>query len=150
MPGSHIDINVLDRSDLFSRISNMTAPPCDYVINGNSYDIGYYLADGIYPPRAALVQTISNPTDNKQRHFAKSQEGARKDVERGFGVLQSRWAIVKGPARFWSHKDLCMIMKACIILHNMIVELKTNEGRICHTSTTTPLHLTRHERLPAI
>ncbi|ETN17200.1 hypothetical protein PPTG_21630 [Phytophthora nicotianae INRA-310] len=128
MPGSHIDINVLDRSDLFSRISNMTAPPCDYVINGNSYDIGYYLADGIYPPWAALVQTISNPTDNKQRHFAKSQEGARKDVERGFGVLQSRWAIVKGPARFWSHKDLCMIMKACIILHNMIVEDERGEG----------------------
>ncbi|KAE8974050.1 hypothetical protein PR001_g26124 [Phytophthora rubi] len=46
MPGSHNDINVLDRLDLFSRVTNMTAPPCDYVINDNVYDIGYYLADG--------------------------------------------------------------------------------------------------------
>ncbi|KAE8972412.1 hypothetical protein PR003_g27510, partial [Phytophthora rubi] len=45
MPGSHNDINVLDRLDLFSRVTNMTAPPCDYVINDNVYDIGYYLAD---------------------------------------------------------------------------------------------------------
>ncbi|KAE9191443.1 hypothetical protein PF005_g18844 [Phytophthora fragariae] len=50
MPGSHNDINVLDRSDLFSRVTNMTAPPCDYVINDNAYDIGYYLADDIDNP----------------------------------------------------------------------------------------------------
>ncbi|TVU15027.1 hypothetical protein EJB05_38527, partial [Eragrostis curvula] len=46
----------------------------------------------------------------------------RKDVERAFGVLQSRFAIVRGPARFWDQKTLWMIMTACVIMHNMILE----------------------------
>ncbi|XP_075486460.1 uncharacterized protein LOC142526074 [Primulina tabacum] len=44
------------------------------------------------------------------------------DVERAFGVLQSRWAIVKGPAHYWYRKKLKQILLAYIILHNMIVE----------------------------
>ena len=59
---------------------------------------------------------------NKQIHFAQAQESAIKDVERAFGVLQARFAIVCGPARFWKLEVLKNIMKACIILHNMIVE----------------------------
>ena len=54
--------------------------------------------------------------------FKKKQESARKDVERAFGVLQARWAIVRGPARSWYRTRLKMIMLTCIILHNMIVE----------------------------
>ena len=37
-------------------------------------------------------------------------------------MLQARFAIVRGSARFWHHEDLTFIMKACIILHNMIIE----------------------------
>ena len=37
-------------------------------------------------------------------------------------MLQSCFAIIRGPARFWHHEDLTFIMKACIILHNMIIE----------------------------
>jgi hypothetical protein len=44
------------------------------------------------------------------------------DVERAFGVLQSRFAIVCGPACFWDDETLAYIMKACIIMHNMVIE----------------------------
>ena len=37
-------------------------------------------------------------------------------------MLQARFAIVRGPARFFYHGTLHDIMKACIILHNMIIE----------------------------
>ena len=37
-------------------------------------------------------------------------------------MLQARFAIIRGPARFWHHEDLTFIMKACIILHNMIIK----------------------------
>ena len=50
------------------------------------------------------------------------QEAARKDVERAFGVLQARFTILANPARFWYTDDLANVMRACIILHNMIVE----------------------------
>lgn len=56
------------------------------------------------------------------QHFAKRQEAARKDVERAFGVLMARFAILKNPARLWDKNDLATIMRACIILHNMIIE----------------------------
>ncbi|XP_074378376.1 uncharacterized protein LOC141719912 [Apium graveolens] len=35
---------------------------------------------------------------------------------------ESRFAIVRGPARFWDKADLGKIMRACIIIHNIIVE----------------------------
>ncbi len=54
------------------------------------------------------------------------QEGARKDVERCFGVLQARFTIVKGLARFWKREDLHFIITVCVILHNMIVEDEHN------------------------
>ena len=62
------------------------------------------------------------PMGQKAKLFAQKQEGARKDVERAFGVLQARFAIVRGPARMWDRKTLGDIMYACSILHNMIVE----------------------------
>ena len=48
---------------------------------------------------AAFVKTIHLPHGDKQKLFAKYQEGARKDVERAFGVLQSRFAIIRGPIK---------------------------------------------------
>ena len=54
--------------------------------------------------------------------FAERQESVRKDVERAFGVLQARFTIIRGPARNMDKGELGMIMKACVILHNMIVE----------------------------
>ena len=38
--------------------------------------------------------------------FAKSQEACLKDIERAFGVLQARFAIVRVSARFWDKKSL--------------------------------------------
>ena len=68
--------------------------------------MGYYLTDGIYPQWATFVKTIQSPLGNKTKYFAKAQEAVRKDVERAFGVLQSRFAIVRGPARFWDKDTL--------------------------------------------
>jgi hypothetical protein len=122
MPGSHNDINVLHRSPLFAKLAEGRAPEVNYTINGHDYTMGYYLADGIYPSWATLVKSISKPMGNKNKYFAKAQEAARKDVERAFGVLQSRFAIVRGAARLWDTETLGNIMKACVIMHNMIVE----------------------------
>jgi len=62
------------------------------------------------------------PLGAKRKYFASKQECARKDVERAFGVFQSRFAIVRGPVRYWDEETLVNIMKACIIIHNMIIE----------------------------
>jgi hypothetical protein len=126
MPGSHNDINVLDTSPLFQNLLHGEAPKCEYTINGHEYKHGYYLSDGIYPDWATFVKTMSQPRGAEQKHFVKLQEARRKDVERAFGVLQARFAIVSRPARGWKHHNLKSIMKTCIILHNMIVEDERN------------------------
>ncbi len=43
-------------------------------------------------------------------------------MERCFGILQARWAIIRGAARMLDEEVLRSIMMTCIILHNMIVE----------------------------
>ena len=76
-----------------------TAPPVNFTVNVHNYDKGYYLDDGINPQWTTIVKTIPNPVGEKRKRFAQEQESARKDVERAFGVLQSRWGIVRYPVR---------------------------------------------------
>ena len=121
-PGTLNDINVLDRSPVFDDILQGRAPRVQYVVNGHQYDLAYYLTDGIYPKWSTFIQSISLPQGPKAELFAKCQEATRKDVERAFGVLQARFAIVKNPALTLDKTKVGKIMRACIILHNMIVE----------------------------
>ena len=122
MSGTNNDINVLESSHLFSNLAQGIAPPAHYVIQGKEYDIRYYLTDNIYSKWSTIVQTIHEPRGPKKKYFAMRQEACRKDVERAFGVLQSRFAIVAGSMCFWRKSVLHDIISACIILHNMIVE----------------------------
>ena len=93
MAGSNNDLNVLDRSHLFTDLIRGESSRITFFINGNEYCHGYYLADGIYPDWVVFVKTISQPQGRKQRLFADLQEGLRKDIERCFGVLQQRFRI---------------------------------------------------------
>ncbi|XP_056841770.1 uncharacterized protein LOC130494941 [Raphanus sativus] len=112
------DINVLDRSPVFDDIINGQAPQVTYSVNGREYRLAYYLTDDIYPKWATFIQSIPLPQSPQAVLFAKRQEAVRKDVERAFGVLQARFAIVK----------VGKIMRACIIVHNMIVENERDDN----------------------
>ncbi|XP_021771820.1 putative nuclease HARBI1 [Chenopodium quinoa] len=121
-PGSCNDINVLQRSPVFSDICEGKAPEVTFNVNGNTYNMGYYLTDGIYPKWATFIPAIKHPQTGKHKLFTKKQESYRKDVERAFGVLQARFAIIRQPSLAWSTEILLKIVMACIIMHNMIVE----------------------------
>ncbi|XP_028102473.1 uncharacterized protein LOC114301711 [Camellia sinensis] len=113
--GSHNDINVLERSFVFTELAQGRAPAVNY---------------GIYPQWSTFVKTIPSLQGNKKKLFAAVQEATRKDVERAFGVLQARFAIARRPARFCNTKMLKCIMKACIILHYMIIEDERDDNEI--------------------
>lgn len=119
MPGSCNDINVLHRSPVFNNLSSGHAPEVNFTVNGREYNMGYYLADGIYPPWATLITPIPAAVSNKQNRFNEKQQEYRKDVERTFGVLQAKYAIIKGPSRMWDPGDMKYIVQCVIILHNM-------------------------------
>ncbi|XP_074322047.1 uncharacterized protein LOC141659176 [Apium graveolens] len=71
---------------------------------------------------STFVKIISNHATQSQKLFAKKHEAYRKDIDRCFGILQSRWAILRHGARMHKCSTLRSIMMTCIILHNMIVE----------------------------
>ena len=65
-----------------------------------------------------------------QKKIVMKQEAYRKDVERAFEVLKSRFAIMAGQSCLWNKKVLHDIMASCIIMHNMIIE---DERDVCPT-----------------
>ena len=61
LPGSNNDINVLERSPIFSEFEQGHALTINYSINGHKYTMRYYLADGIYPKWSTFVKTVPSP-----------------------------------------------------------------------------------------
>lgn len=130
IPGSNNDINVLDRSPLLPEWFKGPAKEAEYQINGVNYQGSYLLADGIYPDSTLFVKTFSNPQSAKLKHFAKQQEAVRKDVERCFGVLKSRFSILNGAGRLWDIEVMKNIWTSAVIMHNMILEDERKDERI--------------------
>lgn len=89
--------------------------------------MGYYLTIGIYPKWATFVKPILMPKGSKRSLFAKFHSTVRKDVDRAFGVLQSRFAIISGLARPWHGHVVKDITLVCVIMHNIIVEYERDE-----------------------
>jgi hypothetical protein len=56
------------------------------------------------------------------------QVSVRKDVEYAFDLLKKRFNILAIPNRSYSQRILDLIMCACIILHNMIINDERNGG----------------------
>jgi hypothetical protein len=95
---------------VFSPYLRQQTPNVSSTVNSNTYDMGYFLADDIYPEWLAFVKTVRNPIDQKKSYFTRAQEATRKDIERAFGVLQSRWDVVRGPAYGWDRDQISNIM----------------------------------------
>ncbi|XP_071683717.1 uncharacterized protein [Lolium perenne] len=61
-------------------------------------------------------------TDVLRGVFTSAQSAHRKDVECAFGVLKARFNILAVPGRSYYRRTLGLIMRACVILHNMIID----------------------------
>ncbi|XP_051206266.1 protein ALP1-like [Lolium perenne] len=120
--GSNNDINVLNQSPLFTDVLRGEALIVNFTVNGHEYNHGYYLADSIYPSWPVFMKGVTLPQSEKHRLFTAAQSAWRKDVECAFGVLKARFNILAVPGRSYSRRTLGLIMCACVILHNMIID----------------------------
>ena len=127
-PGSLNDINVLGFSTLTGTYLRSAAATTKYTIGDTEFEGAFVLADGIYPNYAYLMKTISNPSNPKQKLFAKRQEAVRKDVERAFGRLLIKWHILNVASRSWFLENVKRIWNTCFILHNMTIRDNDETG----------------------
>ncbi|XP_076943059.1 uncharacterized protein LOC143613159 [Bidens hawaiensis] len=93
-PGANNDIDVINASPIFDRLTDGVSPDISFSTNDVNYEYGYYLVDSIYPEWAMLVHSFTFPTDEKRQYFKKKHESARKDIERAFG--DSGGAVCQG------------------------------------------------------
>jgi hypothetical protein len=91
------------------------------LFSGNTFTQLWVTVDGIYPEIACFVKTLSQPIGPKQASYAKWQERTRKDIERGFGVLQSKFRFLVQKVELWSVSDIVSLVNCCILLHNWMV-----------------------------
>ena len=87
-------------------------------------DAGYTNGEGFLAPYRGQRYHLSEWRDgvvpaNYQEYFNMKHASARNVIERCFGLLKMRWAILRSPSYF-PIKSQCRIMTACCLLHNLI------------------------------
>jgi hypothetical protein len=99
-------------------------PPVEYSIGDTRVRRPYFLADGIYPKSPFFVQAYSGPNSEKKKMFNAVQEAERKEVERAFGVLQSKFRFLSAAnsVELWDKEHIGNIVTASAILQNMAGE----------------------------
>ena len=64
---------------------------------------------------------MQNPPHSAEEYFNMCHARARNIIERAFGRLKGRWAILRSPSYF-PIKTQCRIIMACALLHNLILQ----------------------------
>jgi len=133
-PGSHNDVNVMHVSPLYLSFTNGEWPPrtFSFTANGTTRTRLYFLVGGTFPRFAFFVSPFPNPTTEIEVTLNRLQETLRKDVERLYAVLTSRFHVALHPARYASVAQMVTFTEAVAILHNMVTE-KRRDGYVSRT-----------------
>ena len=129
--GSLNDINIWERSSLLKAfLDGSWHENVDFSFNiaGKQFSKLWIMVDGIYPELARFVKTIQEPVDRNSSNYAKWQEASRKDVERGFGVLQRKFHVLVKLFEQWYVEDISDIVLTCVVLHNAMVAHRIANG----------------------
>lgn len=118
-PGSLHDARVLRNSALFNRAEN------HIILNEPTVDVlgqaikPIILADGAYPPVRWILKPYARHINlnREEIHFNYVVSRARSVVERGFGMLKTRWrCLLKKMEQ--KLNNVPVIIMACCVLHN--------------------------------
>ena len=117
---------VLDYTFFLDKSFRRQLNPCLYFILGHYYlvDGGYTNCKGFLAPYRGQRYHLNqwedgNPPRNPQEFFNMKHSSARNVIERCFGAIKNRWAILRSPS-FYPIKTQNRIILACCLLHNFI------------------------------
>ncbi|XP_061981434.1 uncharacterized protein LOC133701514 [Populus nigra] len=116
--GSAHDSRVL--GDALSRSNGLKIPEGKYYLG----DAGYGIRKGIIFPfhgvRYHLNEFTERSPENEKELFNLRHSSLRTAIERGFGILKSRFRSIDGKS-FWSYETQVDVVLACCIIHNHIM-----------------------------
>jgi hypothetical protein len=123
-PGTMNDINIWERSSLLELTLNGNHDKIDHEFthDGKAFIKLYYLVDGIYPSLSRFLGPETDPTTKLDGSFKIDQEGSRKDVECGYGVLKIKFLSLSHAINLHHRDDIYYMVLETILLHNMMVE----------------------------
>ncbi|XP_074270451.1 uncharacterized protein LOC141594175 [Silene latifolia] len=123
--GSASDQRVL-RDALQRHAYNLKVPKDKYFL----VDLGYTNSEGFLAPykgtRYHLNLWRGNTPTNSKELFNLRHSSARNTIERAFGCMKKRWAIMRTNS-FYGKKTQVRIINACVILHNFLRFEKMDE-----------------------
>jgi len=135
--GSFNDINILRLSNLMASFLDGSFVALETKAGVTPYSIGeeefnqlFLLVDGIYPNYSRFVKGIKDPLSEEEKEYTKWQEATRKDIERAFGVLRSRWKFMAFLIHLMKIDNICLRVQTCLILHNMGVSDRVMKGDV--------------------
>ncbi|KAL5570975.1 hypothetical protein UlMin_020572 [Ulmus minor] len=106
------------QDNLLCVLEPVPADCCYYLVYA-----GYSNAEGFLSPyrgtRYHLKEWGQIIPSNREEYFYMKHSCARNVIERCFGLLKVRWAILRSPS-FYPLKTQCRIITACCLLHNLI------------------------------
>ncbi|XP_058192193.1 protein ALP1-like [Rhododendron vialii] len=123
--GSATDSRIL--RDAISRPDGLIVPHGHYYL----VDAGYQNAEGFLAPYRGQQYHINiwrqghMPT-SREEYFNMKHSAARNVIERSFGVLKMRFAILRSPS-YYPIRTQTRIVTACCLLHNLIKREMPND-----------------------
>ncbi|XP_058216710.1 uncharacterized protein LOC131327575 [Rhododendron vialii] len=123
--GSATDSRILGNA--MERPHGLRVPHGQYYL----VDAGYTNGNGFLAPYRGQRYHINIwrqghlPT-SKEEFFNMKHSAARNCIERSFGVLKKRFAILRSPS-FYPIRTQCRIVSACCLLHNLIKREMPND-----------------------
>ena len=83
----------------------------------------YVIVDNGYLDWSTTVPPFKDSMNKSEARFSQWLESLRKDVECTFGILKSRWRILKTGIRLHSTKAADNVWLTCCALHNMLLDV---------------------------
>jgi hypothetical protein len=122
------DKNILSVSPFLERLldgsfenTEKEAGVTPFTISDEEFNKCFILVDGIYPQYSRFVRGVKEPLTQAEKRFTAWQEAVRKDIERAFGVLKSKFQFLERPIHLHNLADVAARVITCIILHNICV-----------------------------
>jgi hypothetical protein len=73
---------------------------------------------------------VKDPTTFVDQYYVSFQETARKAIDRAFGVWKRKFLSVGNSIRLHYRNDIFFLVKATIVMHNMMVEARCENGEL--------------------